>query len=149
MFFYLKIDFKSVILNGCELIRVIATNFLGALIDDTFTWINQSNAIDDKFTWINQSNGVKMQISCAIGSIYRLKDKVNESTLFVIYNTLILPHMLYCCKICGNTYPCRLKDLVLLQTHAVIIISKASYRDHATPLFERYNKLKFQYCNCN
>ena len=118
-----KVEFKSVVLDGCDLIRVTVTKFLGVLRDD-------------KFTWINQINAVKRKISSAIGSTYRIKNKVDECTLLTIYNTLILPHIMYSCEIWGNTYQCRLSDL-MLQKRAVRVINKASYRDHATAIFKK------------
>ena len=76
--------------------------------------------------------------------MYRIKDKVNSNTLLTIYNTLILPHLSYCCEIWANTYNSRIKELILLQKRAVRLIDKVGYRDSTSPIFKKYNILKFK-----
>ena len=91
-----KIEFMPVRLNDTVLLQVSVTKFLGVLIEDIFTCFNQIDV-------------VKRKISSAIGSMYRIKDKVNSNTLLTVYNTLILPHLSYCCEIWVNTYTRRIK----------------------------------------
>ena len=59
----------------------------------------------------------------------------------------MLPHLSYCCEIWGNTYGSRLKDIefdiVILQKKAMRLVGKESYRAHTSPIFKRYNVLKF------
>ena len=55
--------------------------------------------IDCKLTWENHIQTVKNKVSKAVGAIYRIKDKVDKSVLLLIYNSLILPHLAYCCEI--------------------------------------------------
>ena len=124
-----KSDLPAVKLNDTELVQVTLTKFLGV-------------QIDNKFTWVDQINAVKSKVSRAIGSMYRIRDKVDESTLLTVYNTLILPHLSYCCEIWGNTYNSRVKDLVLLQKRAVRIIDKTDYKEHTSPIFKKYSILK-------
>ena len=117
-------------LNGIELVQVTVTKFLGV-------------QIDDKFSCVNQICAVKRKLSSAIGSLYRIKDKVDENTLLTIYNTLILPHLSYCCEIWGKTYNCRINKIVMLQKRAIRIIDKAGYREHSSRIFRKFNVLKF------
>ena len=125
------VELLPVKLNGIELVQVTVTKFLGV-------------QIDNKFSWVNQIHVVKRKISSAIGSMYRIKDKVNEGTLLTIYNTLILPHLSYCCEIWGNTYTSRIRELVLLQKRAVRLIDKVGYREHTSDIFKKYKILKFK-----
>ena len=60
-----------------------------------------------------------------------------------MYNTLILPHLSYCCEIWGNACNSRVNDIMLLQKRAVRIIDKVGIRDHTTPIFKKYKILKF------
>ena len=62
----------------------------------------------------------------------------------MIYNTLILPHLQYCCELWGNTYSCRIQDLIVLQKRAIRVIDKAPFRDHTTKMFQKYKVLKFK-----
>ena len=82
--------------------------------------------IDDKFTLLNHIEAAKRKVSQVIGSMYRLRKKVNDNSLLSIYNALILPHLTYCCEIWGNTYSTRLNKIVLLQTYAVRLIKAQS-----------------------
>ena len=111
-------------LNHVELERVKFTKFLGVLIDH-------------KFTWIEHINVVKNKVSKAIGAMYRVKDKVNEETLLMIYNTLILPYLQYCCELWGNTYGSRINDLVVIQKRAIRLIDKVKAREHTTEIFKK------------
>ena len=117
VFYNRKSDLPAVKLNDTEIVQVTITKFLGV-------------QIDNKFTSVNQINTVKSKLSRVIGSMYRIRDKVDESTLLTVYNILILPHLSHCCEIWRNTYNRRVKDLVLLQKRAVRIIDKSDYKEH-------------------
>ena len=73
---------------------------------------------------------IKTKASKAVGAMYRIKDKVDEIILLMIYNTLKLPHLQYCCALWGNTYGCRINDLIVLQKRAVRLIDKVAFREH-------------------
>ena len=62
--------------------------------------------------------------------------------LLMVYNSLILPYLMYCIEIWGNTYEHRLRDLVLLQKRAVRIIDNVGYRDHTSTIFKKFRLLK-------
>ena len=126
-----NVQLKPVKLNSTELVKVSVTKVLGV-------------QIDEKFSWVQQVDAVKKKLSSAKGSMYELRNKVENCTLLTIYNTLILPHLSYCCEIWGNTYNCRINEIVLLQKRAVRIINNAGCRDHTTPLFKKYGILKFK-----
>ena len=55
----------------------------------------------------------------------------------MVYNTLILPHLQYCCEIWENMKNCRTVDLVLLQKHAVRVLDNGAYRDHTSGVFRQ------------
>ena len=65
------------------------------------------------------------------------------NTLLTVYNTLILPHLSYCCEIWGNTYNSRINDIVLLQKRAIRIVGKAGYRENSSQIFRKYKVLTF------
>ena len=121
----------NVKLNGIILEKVNCTKFLGVLIDNNLSWNNHIQSVQTK-------------IAKAIGAMYRIKNKVDSNILLMIYNTLILPHLAYCCEIWGNTYNTRLHCLVLLQKRAVRIIDMVGWREHSSEIFKKYKILK---CN--
>ena len=63
------------------------------------------------------------------------------------YCTLVLPYFSYCNIVWGSTYQSRLKKLCILQKKIVRIISGASYRAHADPLFRDLKLLKLDDIN--
>ena len=105
------------------------TKFLGVLIDN-------------RFNWNIHIQSVKAKVAKAVGAMYRIKEKVDSNILLMIYNTLVVPHLTYCCEIWGNTYNTRLRDLVLLQKRAVRIIDNADWREHSSRIFDKYKLLK-------
>ena len=96
------------------------------------------------FSWIVHIKTIKTKVSKAVGAMYRVKDKVNEITLLIIYNTLILPHLQYCCELWGNTYNCRINYLIVLQKQAVRLIYRVAFRVHTSEIFKKFNILKFK-----
>ena len=51
---------------------------------------------------------------------------------------MILPYLNYACKIWGNNFETRLKNLVVLQKRAIRLVDKANYIEHSEPLFAKY-----------
>ena len=109
--------------------RVMYTKFLGVLIDYQLTWQNHIQSVQTK-------------VAKAIGAMFRIKNKVDNNILLMIYNTLILPHLSYCCEIWGNTYNTRLNSLILLQKRAVRLVGNIGWNEHSTEIFKQYRILK-------
>ena len=84
-----------------------------------------------------------IKVSRAVGAICRIKDKVDISVLLLIYNSLILPHLTYCCEIWGNTYDKRLNPLIKLQKRAIKIMCGLKWRESSSKWFEKLRVLKF------
>ena len=82
--------------------RVSSTKFLGVYIDAQLNWAVQLNI-------------VKSKIVKGLGILYRLKYKLTEDAKLVLYSTLILPHLTYCCSVWGNTCKSRLNNIITLQ----------------------------------
>ena len=124
-----KKNVQDVKLNGITLEKVRFTKLLGVLIDN-------------QFNWNIYIQSVKAKVAKAVGAMYRIKDKVDSYIWLMIYNTLVMPHLSYCCDIWGNTYNTRLQDLVLLKKKAVRIIDNADWREHSSRIFNKYKVLK-------
>ena len=139
MFGNKKTVLKPILLNNIQLEQVTVTKFLGV-------------HIDSRFLWDKQINVVKRKLYSVLNIMFRIKNKVDSATLLTVYNTLMLPHLSYCCEIWGNTYYSRLNDIVKLQKRAMRVIDKADYLAHTSPIFKKYNVLKFgdliEYSSC-
>lgn len=100
--------------------------------------------IDDKFTWQEHINYINNKVSKSLGILYRVKYFLDESALLMLYNSLILPYLDYCCEVWGNTYPSRLYPLIICQKRAIRNVAKSvDNKAHTDPLFYQYKCLKF------
>ena len=59
----------------------------------------------------------------------------------MLYNSLCLPYMLYCCEIRGRASAYLLNKITLLKM--IRLVHKAFYREHTEPLFKLSNILMF------
>jgi len=105
--------------------------YLGMIIDRNLKW----NYHIDHLTAI---------ISRNIGIINRSKFFLDKQSLTLLYNTLILPYINYCCLVWGFTYPTYLYRIELLQKRAVRIIDNQHRLAHADPIFQKLKLLKIQ-----
>ena len=64
---------------------------------------------------------------------------LSMASLAMIYNSLCLPYMLYCCKIWGRASAYLLNKITLLQKKIIRLVHKAFYREHTKPLFKLSN----------
>ena len=61
---------------------------------DTFKFLGLH--LDKCLTWNNHVHEVSNKISKACGTLFKLKQFLPSNVLFIIYNSLILPHLSYC-----------------------------------------------------
>ena len=119
----------TVKINNVSINRVDATKFLGVVIDD-------------KLSWKKHIDIVKSKVSKSMFLLNRVKFVLSYDALLLLYNSIVLPHLTYCCEIWGNTYETRLKGLFLLQKKIMRIIHGVSYREHTNALFHMSRVLK-------
>ena len=67
--------------------------------------------------------------------MHRVKWLLNNSALYMIYCTLVLPYISYCCEIWGNTYKTNIQPLYIIQKRAIRICNHLEYRSHSKPAF--------------
>ena len=112
-------------INGSNIERVKEFNFLGIILDESFTWKSHIQKISSK-------------IALVIGTIDRLKRFVLCDILKMIYNALIQPHINYGILLWGiNT-----KRITKLQKWALRSITCSKYNAHTEPIFKRLRILK-------
>ena len=109
--------------------KVLETKFLGVIVNN-------------KLSWVEHIKNVKNKVAKSVGIMYRLKDVITEKIMKLLYCSLILPQLSYCCEIWGNTFNTRLSKLYILQKRAIRLVDNASYLAHTEPLFKKHNCLK-------
>ena len=82
-------------------------------------------------------------MSKTLGILYKAKPFLNEPTMLLLYNSLFLPYLNYCCEIWGNGSGNSVKKICSMQNKAIAVISNCKKFSHTTPLYVKYNTLKF------
>ena len=101
----------------------------------SFTFLGVS--IDNHINWKAHIEQVRKRIAPKVGIISQLRHFVPKSTLLLLYNSLILPHISYCLEIWGHTNSSFLNPILLLQKKIVRLITFSDYRAHSAPLFKQ------------
>ena len=84
-------DIPQVTMDGKIITQVSNNTFLGIKINEFLSW---KPHIDDLCTRLCRTTGV----------LRRIKFTLPRHIMISLYNTLILPHLTYCCMIWGNTF---------------------------------------------
>ena len=117
-------------INGCSIQRKFTVRYLGILIDENLKWESQIRAVENS-------------VSRNIGIIRRSSHILGSKHLLLLYNALVLSTLTYGIQVWGSTYPTKFAKIVTLQKKIVRIIDHASFLAHTSPLFKKYNLLKF------
>ena len=107
-------------INDHEIERVKHFNFLGITIDEHMSWNMHIQKISNK-------------ISRNLGCLNRLKRFLPSTTLKLLYNSLVLPHLQYGILSWGFEY----SRVFKLQKRAMRIISLSRYNAHTEPIFKK------------
>ena len=119
-------------LNNSSIECVESTKFLGVILDVNISWNDQINK-------------VKGKVSKGIGIICKARKVFDMSALLTLYNSLILPHLVYCIEIWGMAADVYLSCLVKTQKKIVRIMRSASSRTPSNPLFQEFEILPLNY----
>ena len=124
----------NITINGLSLTRKTHSKFLGVLIDEHLNWNEHLRR-------------TSVTISRNVGILFKTKHFLPQATLFMLYNSLILPHITYCnivWAICGKT---KINHIYLLQKKALRVCTGSHYLANSHPLFYKLKTLKVQDIN--
>ena len=119
----------NITLNNVNIREVTSVLYLGVHIDSGLKW----SAHIDHLTFI---------ISRNIGVINRVKYFLNKQSLILLYNSLVLPYINYCCLVWGFTFQTYIRKIEILQKRIIRIIDDKHRLAHADPIFRSLNMLK-------
>ena len=103
--------------------------------------------IDEKLTWNEHLHHIIMRISRSIGIISKLRFVLPQSTLYTLYNSLILPYISYCNIVWANCGSTKINSIFLLQKRALRLCTGSHYLAHTDPLFRKFKTLKISDLN--
>ena len=81
-------DHHRVYIDNIVIERVDCNKFLGVIIDS-------------KLSWSDHVSYIRHNMSKNLSVMHRVKWLLNNSALYMIYCTLVLPYISYCCEIWG------------------------------------------------
>ena len=99
--------------------------------------------IDSHLSWDKHCIKVANTISRNGGAISRVKKLLPPTSLKVLYNSLILPHLQYGLSAWGGCSTQSKKRITLIQKRITRIISKSFYSSHTEPRMKKLGLLKF------
>jgi len=118
---------EDVIVGPIKINKVATTKFLGVIIDEKLTWTNHIREIEKK-------------LASAIFVLRNIRYKINSSTALKLYDTLILPHLMYCNILWGNTYKTHTANIYRLQKRALRVCYGVNAQTNYS-IFKLSNKL--------
>ena len=83
-------------------------------------------------------------MSKAVGIIYKSSFCLDNSSLRILYFSLIYPYLFYCVSVWASTYPSNLRRLITLQKRVIRIISRSAFDAHTDPLFKNLKILNLE-----
>ena len=116
-----NIDENSIVIDGKIIPITTNTKFLCINIDNNLTWKAHINHISTK-------------ISKGVGVLSRLSKDLSYNILILIYNTILLPYLTYCCITWGFTYQTYIDKIFTIQKKAMRIITHSPFECHSSPL---------------
>ena len=125
---YNKINIK---INSTIIEQVEAYKFLGVYVDERLNW---KTHLSEK----------AKQISRTVGVMNKLKFVIPQSTLRIIYISLVESQFMYGISVWGKSDMSNYDRLNILQKRAIRIISRSKYNSHTEPLFKALCLLKLE-----
>ena len=107
--------------------------FLGVVLDHKISW-------KPHITKLAKTIAILAKTIAILGKARYILD---YNSLYTLYKTLILPYLIYCVKIWGNTYKTNLQPLCTLRKRAIRVINNVGYLEHTNVLFLKSHILKF------
>ena len=118
--FNLKLDLT---IEGNELEGVPCIKYLGVQIDHNLNWKEHIKTIS-------------LKISRAIGFIKYAKKFLPSALLQLLYNSIVEPHIRYCCSVWGSCGVTTINQLHKLQNRVARIITNSDYNSPSRAIIE-------------
>ena len=121
----------SLNLYGANIKRAESVKYLGVFIDDDLKWHTHLSKLHT--------------ILCRnVGIMSKVRYFLDSSHLRLLYNSLFLSHINYCCLIFSNTFSSHLSEIEKLQKRAIRLIDGQPWLAHSSPIFKKLKLLKIK-----
>ena len=99
---------------------------------------------DDTISELQSHTFIYLLKKNKLGIIYQARQYLGTQILINLYNTFILPLLIYCLEIWGNACDSHLNPIIKLQKKIIRIITFSAYKAHTVPLFDTLKILPFK-----
>ena len=104
---------------------------------------------DPHLKWDTHINKVASKISQKTGVLRRIRQYIDQSTMCMLYNAIVLPHIDYCCPIWSSAPSKYVNKIQILQNHAARLTLGCKVRDkHVSEIYEELKWMNVQQ-RCN
>ena len=86
---------------------------------------------------------MKNKIAKSNGILYKIRNFLDRKTLTHLYNSFVLPYLIYGIEVWGNTNAVHLDPIIKIQKKIVRTITFSHYLAHTVPIFDTLNILNF------
>lgn len=117
--------------SGASIKRASTVKYLGVFIDEDLKWCTH---ISKLYTVLCRN----------VGLLSRVKYFLDSDHLLMLYGSLFLSHINYCCFLYTNTFSSHLSEIEKLQKRAVRIIDGQPRLSHTDPIFKKLKILKLK-----
>ena len=98
--------------------------------------------IDESLNWTYQINKVRLKLLKVAAVIYKTNCLIDRNGMYILYCSLFLPHLSYCCEMLGNTYTTNIHGITILQKRVIWLICGVKCLEHTSTLFQQLGVLK-------
>lgn len=120
---------SKIIIDNSEIVKVEFTKFLGVIIDE-------------KLNWANHISYTVKKIYRGLAILCKLKKYIDNKYLLHLYNSFILPYLIYCIEIWGNTNEKYLKSITKAQKKTMRVLANTKYITRT--IYDEKNILPFK-----
>ena len=105
-------------MNNVVLERVKSTKFLGVIVDDNLNWAEHKLYI-------------KQKIQRSLGILYKCRQIMNLEECINMYNSFIVPYLLYCLPVWGHTLNSRNDPIIKVQSRVLRVLTTTGRTEDA------------------
>ena len=91
--------------------------------------------VDDKLNWSLHVNKLRKKLNSGCFGLSNGKNFLSTKARCLVYNSLVMSHLSYCCMIYGCTMTKHLNYLGTVQKRAIRHVVLAKYKAHTEPIF--------------
>ena len=98
--------------------------------------------VDSSLDWKEQIKVISFKVSKALGLLKHAKTFLPESSLRLLYFSIVEPHFRYCCSVWGCCGSNTLLELQKLQSRAVRILANSAFDALSSPIIKKLGWMK-------